>query len=61
MYDLAEMYEFVRSQEMYDLAAAVAIGFNDPEKVKTLVPHGPPSDLNMEDLPAMLRIPSKSG
>jgi hypothetical protein len=60
MYDLAEMYEFTRAQDMYNLAAAVAIGFNDPENISKLMP-SKPVEIKMEELPAMLRIPKRRG
>jgi hypothetical protein len=53
------MYEFVRGQEIYDLAVSVAIGFNDPKAIQSLRPVPPQEQLDMEALPAMLRIPQR--
>lgn len=54
------MYQHFHETEMYELAVVMYRAVNKPEEIKKMEPgRRMASEINMEELPAMLRIPKK--
>lgn len=54
------MVVFNHDVEIWELASVVAMAFNDPKQIKSLRPRAKRAEeINMDDLPGMLRIPKK--
>jgi hypothetical protein len=56
--DLVEVYLHFHDTELYEFATSVAVAFNQPKDLKKLEPKRH-VELDMDALPAMLRIPKK--
>jgi hypothetical protein len=54
------VYREFRDQEIYEFGVAVSIAVNDPKKLRDLEPRRQrAAQINMANLPGMLRIPKK--